>query len=119
LHGYEAIIESIKRGKGIESEVREVACNKATSCQVGQSKARWTDIVTGTCLYSRLGTARLLHLVLRSPHPHARIRRIDTTITAKALKGVHAVFSYEDVPRRPIPLQDTQNLFLIPMTITY
>ena len=102
--GYEAIVESIKRGKGIESEVRDVACNKTTSCQVGQSvpKQDGPDIVTGKPVYTAdWAPPGLLHLkVLRSPHPHARIRRIDTTI-AKALKGVHAVFSYEDVPRRP------------------
>lgn len=102
--GYEAIIESIKRGKGIESEVRDIACNISTSCQVGQSvpKQDGPDIVTGKPVYTAdWAPPGLLHLkVLRSPYPHARIRRIDTTI-AKALKGVHAVFSYEDVPRRP------------------
>lgn len=37
--------------------------------------------------------------VLRSPHPHARIRQIRTE-KAKALSGVHAVLTHEDVPRR-------------------
>ena len=36
--------------------------------------------------------------ILRSPHPHARIRRIDTS-RAKALPGVHAVLTYRDVPQ--------------------
>lgn len=102
--GYQAIVESIKRGKGIESEVRDVACNVSTSCQVGQSipKQDGPEIVTGKPVYTAdWAPPGLLHLkVLRSPHPHARIRRIDTTI-AKALRGVHAVFTYEDVPRRP------------------
>ncbi|HEY7465191.1 MAG TPA: molybdopterin cofactor-binding domain-containing protein, partial [Dehalococcoidia bacterium] len=35
--------------------------------------------------------------ILRSPHPHARIRRIDTS-KALALPGVHAVITYQDVP---------------------
>jgi CO/xanthine dehydrogenase Mo-binding subunit len=35
--------------------------------------------------------------VLRSPHPHARILRIDAA-KALALPGVHAVLTYEDVP---------------------
>ena len=35
--------------------------------------------------------------ILRSPHPHARIRSIDTS-KALALPGVHAVLTYEDVP---------------------
>jgi len=34
--------------------------------------------------------------ILRSPHPHARIVRIDTS-RALALPGVHAVVTYEDV----------------------
>ena len=43
----------------------------------------------------------LLHAkVLRSPHPHARILSIDTS-NAKALRGVHAVLTHEDLPRVP------------------
>src|ERR1041384_6131205 len=36
--------------------------------------------------------------LLRSPHPHALIRRIDTT-RAKALPGVYAVITGQDLPR--------------------
>ncbi|QBI54532.1 xanthine dehydrogenase family protein molybdopterin-binding subunit [Streptomonospora litoralis] len=36
-------------------------------------------------------------MTLRSPHPHARIRSIDTS-QALALPGVHAVLTHEDVP---------------------
>jgi putative selenate reductase molybdopterin-binding subunit len=42
----------------------------------------------------------LIGKILPSPHPHARIRRIDTR-KAKALPGVHAVLTYKDVPRVP------------------
>lgn len=43
-------------------------------------------------------TEALLHLaVLGSPHPHARIRSIDTT-AALALPGVHAVLTHHDDP---------------------
>ncbi len=38
--------------------------------------------------------------ILPSPHAHARIKKIDTG-RAKALPGVHAVLTYEDVPRVP------------------
>jgi len=38
--------------------------------------------------------------ILASPHAHARIRRIDAG-RAKALPGVHAVLTHEDVPRIP------------------
>jgi len=38
---------------------------------------------------------------VRSPHPHARIRRIDVS-KALALRGVHAVLTHEDVPGRKL-----------------
>ena len=45
----------------------------------------------------------LLHArVLRSPHAHARIKRIDAS-PARALPGVAAVLTFEDVPRVPVP----------------
>jgi len=40
----------------------------------------------------------LIGKILHSPHAHARIKRIDTS-RARALPGVHAVLTYEDVPR--------------------
>jgi putative selenate reductase molybdopterin-binding subunit len=41
----------------------------------------------------------LLHAaLLTSPHAHARLKAIDTS-RAKALPGVHAVLTYQDVPR--------------------
>ena len=42
----------------------------------------------------------LIGKILGSPHAHARIKRIDTR-RAKALPGVHAVLTYQDVPRVP------------------
>ena len=36
--------------------------------------------------------------LLTSPHPHARIKRIDTS-RAEALPGVRAVLTYKDIPR--------------------
>ncbi len=42
----------------------------------------------------------MLHLkVLRSPHAHARIVSIDKS-AALEVPGVHAVFTWEDVPRK-------------------
>ena len=53
--------------------------------------------VTGTAAYT--GDIQLPGMlfarVLRSPHPHARIRRIDLT-RAKALPGVKAIITHED-----------------------
>jgi putative selenate reductase molybdopterin-binding subunit len=42
----------------------------------------------------------LIGKILGSPHAHARIVGIDAT-RAKALPGVHAVLTYQDVPRVP------------------
>jgi putative selenate reductase molybdopterin-binding subunit len=42
----------------------------------------------------------LVARLLKSPHAHARISRIDTS-AARAVPGVHAVITHEDVPRRP------------------
>ncbi|CAA9290837.1 MAG: Xanthine dehydrogenase, molybdenum binding subunit, partial [uncultured Corynebacteriales bacterium] len=55
--------------------------------------------VTGTFRYANDLTAPgMLHgATLRSPHPHARIRAVDTTAAA-AMPGVHAVLTAEDVP---------------------
>ena len=55
--------------------------------------------VTGTFEYANdLDRPGMLHgRTLRSPHPHAGIRRIDTTAAA-ALLGVHAVLTADDVP---------------------
>jgi xanthine dehydrogenase D subunit len=41
--------------------------------------------------------AMLWGATLRSPHPHARIRSVDTRAAA-AMPGVHAVLTHEDVP---------------------
>jgi len=42
----------------------------------------------------------LIVKVLRSPHPHAKIVKIDTT-KAEALEGVELVLTYKDFERRP------------------
>src|SRR5947209_19235193 len=58
-----------------------------------------TDKVTGRALYGAdLHLAGLLHgRILRSPHAHARIRRIDAS-QALALPGVEAVVTAADFP---------------------
>jgi putative selenate reductase molybdopterin-binding subunit len=40
----------------------------------------------------------LVGKILHSPHAHARIKKIDAS-KARALPGVHAVLTYEDIPR--------------------
>lgn len=58
-------------------------------------------VVTGTARYTfDVDVPDLLHLhVLRSPHAHARIVRIDTS-AALAVEGVHAVLTHENAPKR-------------------
>jgi CO/xanthine dehydrogenase Mo-binding subunit len=57
------------------------------------------DKVTGRAKYGAdIDLTGMLHgAILRSPHPHARILSIDTSI-AKALKGVAAVITGADMP---------------------
>jgi CO/xanthine dehydrogenase Mo-binding subunit len=55
--------------------------------------------VTGQVIYAGdMTMPGMLHAkILWSAHPHAIIRRIDTS-AAKAMAGVHAVLTHEDVP---------------------
>src|SRR5439155_457378 len=66
-------------------------------------KAPGTNASSAT---STSATPNLLHAaLLRSPHAHARVRRVDTT-QAKALAGVVAVYTYADLPpslQEPLP----------------
>ncbi len=57
------------------------------------------EIVTGNAKFlDDLNFSNLLHgAVLRSPHPHAHIKRINKT-RARALDGVEAVLTYRDIP---------------------
>jgi len=59
-------------------------------------------LVTGRGAYTDdIALPGLLHAKLvKSPHPHARILRIDTR-QAERLPGVHAVITHENVPRIP------------------
>jgi xanthine dehydrogenase molybdenum-binding subunit len=58
-----------------------------------------TDIVTGAVQYTDdLKFQNLLYgRVLRSPHAHALIKKIDKR-KAQALRGVKAVLTWEDIP---------------------
>jgi len=61
------------------------------------------DKVTGRARFADDYTfpGMLVGRTLRAAYPHARIRRIDTS-RAKALPGVHAVLTHEDVPGKNI-----------------
>ncbi len=59
------------------------------------------DKATGAALYTDdIQLPGMLHAkILRSPHPHARIRGIDVS-AAEAMPGVHAVITGRDLPTR-------------------
>lgn len=139
--GYQSIVESILLGKeegwgareqgskGVEGDSSIQHLNSNVQNPVGQSvpKQDGPDIVAGKPIYTAdWAPPGLLHLkVLRSPHPHARIRQIDAT-KAKALKGVHAVLTHEDVPRRPYstaghaePVPDPHDHYLLDNKVRY
>ncbi|MFS0514184.1 molybdopterin-dependent oxidoreductase [Nostoc sp. UIC 10607] len=100
--GYQAIIDSIRLSQN--SSLPTQNSPLPTPHSVGESipKQDGAAIVSGKASYTGdISPSELLHLkVLRSPHPHARICKIDTQ-EAKALPGVVAIFTHEDVPRIP------------------
>jgi CO/xanthine dehydrogenase Mo-binding subunit len=55
--------------------------------------------------------------ILRSPHPHARIKKIDAS-RAEALPGVKAILTPADVPDFPIHKRESAPLFQMPILAT-
>ncbi|HEY5792564.1 MAG TPA: molybdopterin cofactor-binding domain-containing protein, partial [Chthoniobacterales bacterium] len=94
--GYHAIEDALG---GIGS-VEEDRAGHACGASLQNPAAR--DIVTGQARYTAdVKMEGMIHLkVLRSPHAHAKITAIRTD-KARALPGVHAVFTFEDAPKRP------------------
>ena len=55
----------------------------------------------------------MLHAkILRSPHPHARIKHIDTSKVEK-LKGVESVLTHKDVPQKKLPRRDQRGCLIL------
>lgn len=93
--GYRSINDALHGKTNIEEDIAGNA--------LGASLPNpFTDaILTGKARYTMdIAMEGMLHLkVLRSPHAHAKITRIDKT-KAEAVPGVVAVYTWEDVPRR-------------------
>ena len=80
--------ETKKLGGPLKVVGRSVDKVDGLSLVTGRAKFVADDLPRGT-LYAR---------ILTSPHAHANITRIDAS-AARALQGVHAVLTWEDVPR--------------------
>ncbi|TQS40828.1 molybdopterin-dependent oxidoreductase [Cryptosporangium phraense] len=89
--GYRAIEDAVR---GV-SHVEEATVGGNAPAPAGPA------IVTGTARYTfDVDVPGLLHLkVLRSPHAHARILRIDAS-DASEVPGVHAVLTHADAPAK-------------------
>src|SRR5579885_2935410 len=88
----------------IADAAHQAARQRARTRVVGQKERRVDarPLVTGAPVYaSEFEQPNMLHArILHSPHAHANIVRIDKS-KALALPGVHAVLTWEDVPRVP------------------
>src|SRR5437868_3554456 len=96
---------------------------------VGQKERRVDarPLVTGAPVYAaEFEQPNMLHArILHSPHAHANIKSIDKN-KALALPGVHAVLTYEDLPRvahstagQPYPEPSPYDAYLLDSRVRY
>jgi putative selenate reductase molybdopterin-binding subunit len=96
---YNALVEGILAARSGEPVASRASAGLAPLATVGRATPRIDAVerVTGRATYTadiRL-PGMLYARVLRSPHPHAHIRRIDTS-RAAALPGVRAIITHEN-----------------------
>ncbi len=94
--GYNAIEDAIKGVTSVEADEPGESRGRSIAAPAGPA------IVTGHAPYTLdVAMEGMLHMkLLRAPHAHARILSIKNKAEALAVPGVHAVYTWEDVPRR-------------------
>jgi CO/xanthine dehydrogenase Mo-binding subunit/aerobic-type carbon monoxide dehydrogenase small subunit (CoxS/CutS family) len=102
--GYRAIEDAIAGRAAVESPAPGQTCGASLGAPAGPA------LVTGQARFTfDMAVEDLLHIkILRSPHAHARICRIDKS-AALAVPGVHAVLTYEDSPAAKFSTARHQN----------
>ena len=93
--GYRAIEDALNGKTNVEDAAAGAAFGRSLPAPAGP------QVVRGAARYTfDVAIEGLLHIkLLRSPHPHARIRSIDKT-AALTVPGVHSVLTFEDAPDR-------------------
>ena len=101
--GYQKIVDAVELARDVMngSQPESALEEDANGSFVG-ARTRRLDApakVTGAIKYAAdMWMPNMLHMqILRSPHPHARIKRLDTS-RARALPGVECVVTSDDVP---------------------
>jgi CO/xanthine dehydrogenase Mo-binding subunit/aerobic-type carbon monoxide dehydrogenase small subunit (CoxS/CutS family) len=101
--GYQKIVDAVQLARDVlnGSKPPSALDEEDSGSFIGHSTRRLDAPakVTGAIKYAAdLWMANMLHLqVLRSPHPHARIVRIDAS-AAHAMPGVEGIITCDDVP---------------------